>query len=745
MINYIITIYGKMRLKIRLEEGGFLPLMVLLIAIFLSLAFIFGLFGLFSDRVTAVIIDGDGEVCGPGEFRCGLSANGVCCQSDSERCVSGQCVSIDDTPNGTFFDVQNTAYCSISTPSAGYCGGSCKKTIQIVPDACTKKITLTSVTLNDEGETAANGTVLVKDYSCTCRAGSAPNPLGSCAIYPNGPDGSCSGGTNGGSESGDGFGGGQCAGTRTYNINVPFTRGTPLSAYIYAIDDCRSKGAGLWGEGRAVYTENRLRCDTGYKCDSSTDSPRCVLLCGDGFCDASEDITSCPQDCTPPQICGNGVVETGEQCDDGNVNSGDGCSSTCQIESPNNPKGNLDGLHCIPGEVCDAFDPSCLPIEGWACDADNYKAALDVELYADGLRGFGDGNFIGNVRANRTREQAVGNECGNNRNHGFVFDMPEDFKDGANHQIYAYGINIGSGNDTLLTNSPITINCAPPLPPSPKCVLNSASWNVNQTVEGNVVDLRVMTQNCKGLEMSFEVKERDTLNPDDPVQKNPLNVIIALDQGTTVNNWTAEWQEEGIFESDPPEYYFTATLVSTGQNIQSSNELQVYQQVPLLCEGVVTCSNYLSQQDCENDICIVANNSVPVSVDCSDPDTDCSCLWNTTKNSCEGSWKRTSKGSDIGTCQYTENTADTCEDDGYLTVDLTARWIWDPECDNTCRADNQEAASKCQSTTEIFQCPAQIPLPFFGFYNALASIVLIAVIYWRIGLREKRKRVINKK
>jgi len=31
-------------------------------------------------------------------------------------------------------------------------------------------------------------------------------------------------------------------------------------------------------------------------------------------------------------ICGNGVIEEGEQCDDGNTNSGDGCSSTCQQE-----------------------------------------------------------------------------------------------------------------------------------------------------------------------------------------------------------------------------------------------------------------------------------------------------------------------------------------------------------------------------------------------------------------------------
>lgn len=32
-------------------------------------------------------------------------------------------------------------------------------------------------------------------------------------------------------------------------------------------------------------------------------------------------------------ICGNNVVEAGEQCDDGDTSSGDGCSSTCQLET----------------------------------------------------------------------------------------------------------------------------------------------------------------------------------------------------------------------------------------------------------------------------------------------------------------------------------------------------------------------------------------------------------------------------
>ena len=35
----------------------------------------------------------------------------------------------------------------------------------------------------------------------------------------------------------------------------------------------------------------------------------------------------------PTCVCGNGILEPGEECDDGNTVSGDGCSSTCQIET----------------------------------------------------------------------------------------------------------------------------------------------------------------------------------------------------------------------------------------------------------------------------------------------------------------------------------------------------------------------------------------------------------------------------
>jgi cysteine-rich repeat protein len=42
-------------------------------------------------------------------------------------------------------------------------------------------------------------------------------------------------------------------------------------------------------------------------------------------------------------VCGNGIVETGEQCDDGNTVSGDGCSATCQTEAVTPPGGGGGG------------------------------------------------------------------------------------------------------------------------------------------------------------------------------------------------------------------------------------------------------------------------------------------------------------------------------------------------------------------------------------------------------------------
>ncbi len=51
-----------------------------------------------------------------------------------------------------------------------------------------------------------------------------------------------------------------------------------------------------------------------------------------GLCDTATVSVSNSQATSGP-VCGNGVVETGESCDDGNTVGGDGCSAYCSVES----------------------------------------------------------------------------------------------------------------------------------------------------------------------------------------------------------------------------------------------------------------------------------------------------------------------------------------------------------------------------------------------------------------------------
>ena len=66
----------------------------------------------------------------------------------------------------------------------------------------------------------------------------------------------------------------------------------------------------------------------------------CALtLCGDGVLDEGEDCDDgnvldgdgCDSNCIA-EMCGNGKVQAGEECDDGNTADGDGCSRRCEIQ-----------------------------------------------------------------------------------------------------------------------------------------------------------------------------------------------------------------------------------------------------------------------------------------------------------------------------------------------------------------------------------------------------------------------------
>jgi fibro-slime domain-containing protein len=92
-------------------------------------------------------------------------------------------------------------------------------------------------------------------------------------------------------------------------------------------------------------------------------------------------------DAAPAAVCGNGVLEGVEGCDDGNTTPGDGCTASCKLETdwacpiPNSPcvstivcgdghiSGNevCDDRNTVDGDGCSA---DCKTVEdGWTCPA----------------------------------------------------------------------------------------------------------------------------------------------------------------------------------------------------------------------------------------------------------------------------------------------------------------------------------------------------------------------------------------
>jgi cysteine-rich repeat protein len=92
----------------------------------------------------------------------------------------------------------------------------------------------------------------------------------------------------------------------------------------------------------------------------------------------------------PVPVCGDWTIDEGEQCDDGNRTSGDGCSSTCQLEAP----ASCGDYTVQSGEECDA-GPSgssgCTALCTYVTCGDGIITASAGETCDDGDAVGGDG------------------------------------------------------------------------------------------------------------------------------------------------------------------------------------------------------------------------------------------------------------------------------------------------------------------------------------------------------------------
>ena len=145
--------------------------------------------------------------------------------------------------------------------------------------------------------------------------------------------------------------------TDTDGIN-PLIKGTVCDANGCWIDYCqfpfRVNEYSCASKENKYYIEG-FTCDSGYECSDGA----CILefaICGNGIvesleeCDGLSAVETCTDlnkngtcsssctwnPCIPTEYCGDGIVNGNEACDDNNTVSKDGCSPTCVIEISSN-------------------------------------------------------------------------------------------------------------------------------------------------------------------------------------------------------------------------------------------------------------------------------------------------------------------------------------------------------------------------------------------------------------------------
>ena len=168
--------------------------------------------------------------------------------------------------------------------------------------------------------------------------------------------------------------------------------------------DCSTNGAAVCASGICDTTESPATCEAANSCGNSVIetgeacddggmvpgdgcSPTCFVedqpdgsdctvggnaTCASNLCDTTES----PATCEAANSCGNGVVERGEVCDDGNTASGDSCDTECMLGIGAGPCD--DGAQCGSG-VCNrlAEAPVCAPREGCGNGLTETKESCD--------------------------------------------------------------------------------------------------------------------------------------------------------------------------------------------------------------------------------------------------------------------------------------------------------------------------------------------------------------------------------
>ena len=488
--------------------------------------------------------------------------------------------------------------------------------------------------------------------------------------------------------------------------------------------------------------------------DEVVESPE---QCDDGNVKSGDGCASnCLTETYGLNYCGDNVIfPSFETCDDGNVKSGDGCSNICEIEIYNDFYCG-DNILFVGSEECD---------DGNNIDYDSCSSTCNIETYSSSYCGdkilfigketCDDGNKISfdgcsNICEIETYKNSY---CGD----GIWFKGYEECDDKNN--------NNGDGCSNVCVLQPEAY------------FLDSNGLKINKANIGETVKLVLNNTGILNGSFSFEIFEDDPAFDDEI--RTGINAISGtfsnIGWGIIIGEWVITGDDYSLTEiGDYDGFYFKVEGYE-------SPKLRI-----LPSDVTPWCSNYEDEsscKDCNYIGCDAAENSVNEKVfeafpdiwndtKCGDevagPDPSCTylmlckCIWNSSTNKCDYTWG-SSPGLDcdpdssipaIGNCKYSESTVDTC-DDGFLEYSWSTIWAWGADNGYTAYGngpsdevadyvlanglyyyDPFKLSQKCIGGSNIIPCPAEIQLPFFGFYNLIITIFLIVGIYSMISLRK---------
>ncbi len=338
-------------------------------------------------------------------------------------------------------------------------------------------------------------------------------------------------------------------------------------------------------------------CAANERCEAGPPA-YCSIYCGNGLCDGTETTATCPGDC-PPATCNNNGI-----CGDLAAETCATCPGDCACGALEQCNAGVCQTYCGNG-VCDGTETCSTCVPDCGC-----TGPLRCEI----------GSCVP--------------YCGN----GICGDSAGEDCDGCVADCGCTAPQV----------------CEPTGLCTIQCALSAASWNLNQVVAGNPVNLNIIGSNCDGKTINFAIWEKDgALNPDDDITSaggtNPASITFPVGEATTSVTWTAFYMSDNDGgQIYPPEYYFRASVQGESASVTSSNladtdPLLLKVLDPAVCVGISLCSHYDNEYMCNNDgsFCNIADNEdAACGTTTYNPLTrcsttiDCGCNWNSISGTC---------------------------------------------------------------------------------------------------------------